>query len=129
MTSAPAMRLASGRFAPSSSATFIWAPPGCQATPLLDLPKAHSSDNFHQVTLKVNRHLNTARARMGLLYSSSWAYLKQKVKSALSYAIAFEVAVSRKPNAAATTAWCAATLTVLKCATSTACLTAMTATG
>ena len=70
--------------------------PRCQATPLLDVLKAHSSDNFHQVTLKVNRHLNTAPARMGLLCWSLSAYFKQKVKSVLNYVTNLEVAVAQE---------------------------------
>ena len=85
--------------------------PGCQAKPLLDLLKAHSSVNLYQFKLKLNRHLNTAGARMGLLYWSLWAYLKQKVKSALSYVIDFEVAVRRKPSAGDMMASFAATFT------------------
>lgn len=70
--------------------------PGCQAKPLLDFLKAHSSDNLHQVALEVNRHLNKARARTGLLYWSLSGYLKQKVKSALGYVTEFEVAVAQE---------------------------------
>ena len=70
--------------------------PGYQATPMLDFLKAHSSDNLHQVTLKVNRHLNTAPARIGLLCWSWSAYLKQKVNSALNYVTDLEVAVAQE---------------------------------
>ena len=51
-------------------------------------------DNLYEFTLKLNRHLNSLRARMGLPYWSLSAYLKQKVKSALNYVTDFEVAVA-----------------------------------
>ena len=55
---------------------------------------AYVGDNLYEFTLKLNRHLNRARARMGLPYWSLSAYLKQKVKSALNYVTDFEVAVA-----------------------------------
>ena len=51
-------------------------------------------DNLYEFTLKLNRYLNSLRARMGLPYWSLSAYLKQKVKSALNYVTDFEVAVA-----------------------------------
>ena len=53
-------------------------------------------DNLYEFTLKLNRHLNTLRARMGLPYWSLSAYLKQKVKTALNYVTDFEVAVAHE---------------------------------
>ena len=53
-------------------------------------------DNLYEFTLKLNRYLNTLRARMGLPYWSLSAYLKQKVKSALNYVTDFEVAVANE---------------------------------
>jgi UDP-2,3-diacylglucosamine pyrophosphatase LpxH len=53
-------------------------------------------DNLYEFTLKLNRYLNTMRARMGLPYWSLSAYLKQKVKSALNYVTDFEVAVANE---------------------------------
>jgi UDP-2,3-diacylglucosamine pyrophosphatase LpxH len=53
-------------------------------------------DNMYEFTLKLNRHLNTLRARIGLPYWSLSAYLKQKVKSALNYVTDFEVAVANE---------------------------------
>ena len=55
---------------------------------------AYVGDNLYEFTLKLNRHLNCLRARMGLSYWSLSAYLKQKVKSALIYVTDFEVAVA-----------------------------------
>ncbi|MGH8830041.1 MAG: UDP-2,3-diacylglucosamine diphosphatase [Polaromonas sp.] len=55
---------------------------------------AYLGDNLYEFTLKLNRHLNRLRARLGLPYWSLSAYLKQKVKSALNYVTDFEVAVA-----------------------------------
>ena len=57
---------------------------------------AHVGDSLYEFTLKLNRHLNSMRARMGLPYWSLSAYLKQKVKRAVSYVGDFEVAVARE---------------------------------
>lgn len=51
-------------------------------------------DNLYEFTLKLNRHLNSLRARLGLPYWSLSSYLKCKVKSALNYVTDFEVAVA-----------------------------------
>jgi UDP-2,3-diacylglucosamine pyrophosphatase LpxH len=53
-------------------------------------------DNLYEFTLKLNRHLNSLRARMGLPYWSLSAYLKHKVKSALNYVTGFEEAVAQE---------------------------------
>ena len=53
-------------------------------------------DNLYEFTLKVNRHLNSLRARLGLPYWSLSAFLKQKVKTALNYVTDFEVAVANE---------------------------------
>ncbi|WP_332776209.1 UDP-2,3-diacylglucosamine diphosphatase [Polaromonas sp.] len=55
---------------------------------------AYVGDNLYEFTLKLNRYLNSLRARMGLPYWSLSAYLKQKVKKALNYVTDFEVAVA-----------------------------------
>lgn len=55
---------------------------------------AYVGDNLYEFTLKLNRHLNSARARLGLPYWSLSAYLKHKVKSALNYVTDFETAVA-----------------------------------
>lgn len=55
---------------------------------------AYVGDNLYEFTLKLNRYLNTLRARMGLPYWSLSAYLKGKVKKALNYVMDFEVAVA-----------------------------------
>jgi len=57
---------------------------------------AYVGDWAYELTLKVNRHLNSLRARMGLPYWSLSAYLKLKVKRAVSYVSDFEAAVARE---------------------------------
>ncbi|NBD21929.1 UDP-2,3-diacylglucosamine diphosphatase [Aquabacterium fontiphilum] len=53
-------------------------------------------DQLYEFTLKLNRHLNTTRARMGLPYWSLSRYLKLKVKRAVSYVADFEQALARE---------------------------------
>ena len=60
---------------------------------------AFLGDNLYEFTLKLNRYLNTLRARLGLPYWSLSAYLKHKVKSALNYVTDFEVAVAHAARA------------------------------
>jgi len=55
---------------------------------------AYLGDNAYELTLRLNRHFNSLRARLGMPYWSLSAYLKGKVKSALNYVTDFEVAVA-----------------------------------
>ena len=57
---------------------------------------AHLGDNLYGLTLELNRHLNSRRARLGLPYWSLSKYLKLKVKRAVSYVNDFELAVARE---------------------------------
>ena len=57
---------------------------------------AYLGDNLYEFTLKLNRHLNRLRARLGMPYWSLSAYLKHKVKTALNYVTDFEVAVAHE---------------------------------
>jgi UDP-2,3-diacylglucosamine pyrophosphatase LpxH len=57
---------------------------------------AHVGDSLYEITLRLNRHLNGLRARLGLPYWSLSKYLKHKVKRAVSYVSDFEVAVARE---------------------------------
>jgi UDP-2,3-diacylglucosamine pyrophosphatase LpxH len=57
---------------------------------------AHVGDWAYELTLRINRHLNSTRARLGLPYWSLSRYLKLKVKRAVSYVGDFEVAVARE---------------------------------
>jgi len=57
---------------------------------------AYVGDWAYELTLKINSHLNSLRARVGLPYWSLSRYLKLKVKRAVSYVSDFEVAVARE---------------------------------
>jgi len=56
---------------------------------------AYLGDSAYEFTLRMNRHLNSLRARMGLPYWSLSKYLKLKVKRAVSFIGDFEAAVAR----------------------------------
>ena len=53
-------------------------------------------DVAYEWSLRMNRHLNNWRARVGLPYWSLSQYLKHKVKRALNYVTAFEDAVAKR---------------------------------
>jgi UDP-2,3-diacylglucosamine pyrophosphatase LpxH len=55
---------------------------------------AYVGDTLYELSLRINRHLNSWRARLGLPYWSLSQYLKYKVKKALSFITAFEEAVA-----------------------------------
>jgi UDP-2,3-diacylglucosamine pyrophosphatase LpxH len=55
---------------------------------------AYLGDYLYELTLRLNRHLNHWRGRLGLPYWSLSAYLKHKVKKAVSYVSDFEEAVA-----------------------------------
>jgi len=55
---------------------------------------AYLGDNLYEFTLRLNRHLNALRNRLGLPYWSLSAYLKHKVKKAVMYVNDFEQAVA-----------------------------------
>lgn len=57
---------------------------------------AHLGDRLYELTLRMNRHVNSLRARAGLPYWSLSAYLKHKVKKALNYVTDFERAVAHE---------------------------------
>jgi UDP-2,3-diacylglucosamine pyrophosphatase LpxH len=57
---------------------------------------AYVGDSLYGLTLRLNSHFNSLRARLGLPYWSLSKYLKQKVKRAVSYVGDFEVAVARE---------------------------------
>ena len=57
---------------------------------------AHLGDSMYEFTLRLNRYLNSLRARLGLPYWSLSKYLKLKVKRAVSYVGDFEAAVARE---------------------------------
>ena len=55
---------------------------------------AYVGDHAYEAVLKLNRHFNSLRARLGLPYWSLSAYLKHKVKKAVNYVSDFEGAVA-----------------------------------
>jgi UDP-2,3-diacylglucosamine pyrophosphatase LpxH len=55
---------------------------------------AYVGDHLYEFILRVNRHFNSLRARMGLPYWSLSQYLKHKVKKAVNYVSDFEGAVA-----------------------------------
>ncbi len=57
---------------------------------------AHVGDSLYEFTLKLNRYLNSLRARMGLPYWSLSKYLKLKVKRAVNFIGDFENAVAKE---------------------------------
>jgi UDP-2,3-diacylglucosamine pyrophosphatase LpxH len=57
---------------------------------------AYVGDSLYEFTLRLNRHLNSLRARLRLPYWSLSKYLKLKVKRAVSFISDFEVAVARE---------------------------------
>lgn len=57
---------------------------------------AHLGDQAYEFILRVNRHFNSLRARIGLPYWSLSRYLKLKVKRAVSYMNDFESALARE---------------------------------
>jgi UDP-2,3-diacylglucosamine pyrophosphatase LpxH len=57
---------------------------------------AYLGDTLYEFTLRLNRHLNSVRARLGLPYWSLSRYLKLKVKRAVSYVGDFENALARE---------------------------------
>jgi UDP-2,3-diacylglucosamine pyrophosphatase LpxH len=57
---------------------------------------AYLGDTAYEAALKLNRHVNSWRARLRLPYWSLSRYLKLRVKRAVSYISDFEVAVARE---------------------------------
>ena len=55
---------------------------------------AYLGDQLYTLTLRLNRHFNALRARLGLRYWSLAQFLKHKVKNAVTYITAFEQAVA-----------------------------------
>lgn len=60
---------------------------------------AYLGDNAYEFALRVNRHFNHLRTRLGMPYWSLSAYLKLKVKRALNYVNDFETAVAHEARA------------------------------
>ena len=81
-----------------ANGTSLWVTHGDYFDGVIQCAKwlAYLGDNLYEFTLKLNRHLNNLRGRLGLPYWSLSAYLKNKVKTALNYVTDFEVAVARE---------------------------------
>ena len=77
---------------------FLWVTHGDLFDGVVQCTKwlAHAGDRLYEITLRLNRHLNSLRARMGLPYWSLSGYLKDKVKRAVAYVGDFESAVARE---------------------------------
>jgi UDP-2,3-diacylglucosamine pyrophosphatase LpxH len=76
----------------------LWVIHGDQFDAVVQTAKwlAYVGDNLYELSLRLNRHLNRWRGRLGLPYWSLSAYLKHKVKKALNYVTGFEVAVAEE---------------------------------
>ena len=57
---------------------------------------AYVGDSLYELTLRLNRHFNRLRAKLGMRYWSLSAYLKGKVKKALNFVTDFENAVANE---------------------------------
>lgn len=75
----------------------LWVIHGDQFDGVIQCAKwlAYLGDNLYEFTLRLNRHINHWRGRLGLPYWSLSAYLKFKVKKAMMYVNDFEEAVAR----------------------------------
>jgi UDP-2,3-diacylglucosamine pyrophosphatase LpxH len=80
----------------------LWVIHGDQFDGVIQCAKwlAHLGDNLYEFTLRLNRHFNRLRGRLGLPYWSLSAYLKYKVKKAVIYVNDFEEAVAREAKRA-----------------------------
>jgi UDP-2,3-diacylglucosamine pyrophosphatase LpxH len=74
----------------------LWVTHGDRFDAVIQCAKwlAYLGDNMYELTLRLNRHLNHLRARLGLPYWSLSAYLKHRVKKAMMYVNDFEEAVA-----------------------------------
>lgn len=55
---------------------------------------AYLGDNLYELSLRINRHFNAWRSRLGMPYWSLSQYLKDRVKTAVNFITDFEVAVA-----------------------------------
>lgn len=76
----------------------LWVIHGDQFDAVVQCAKwlAYLGDNLYELSLRLNRHLNVWRARLGLPYWSLSQYLKHRVKRALNFMTAFEEAVAQE---------------------------------
>jgi UDP-2,3-diacylglucosamine pyrophosphatase LpxH len=78
----------------------LWLIHGDYFDPVVQYAKwlAYVGDSLYEFTLRLNRHFNRLRARMGLPYWSLSAFLKGKVKKALNFVADFEKAVAHEAH-------------------------------
>jgi UDP-2,3-diacylglucosamine pyrophosphatase LpxH len=78
----------------------LWLIHGDYFDPVVKYAKwlAYVGDSLYELTLRLNRHFNRVRARMGLPYWSLSAFLKGKVKKALNFVADFEKAVAHEAH-------------------------------
>jgi UDP-2,3-diacylglucosamine pyrophosphatase LpxH len=78
----------------------LWLIHGDYFDPVVQYAKwlAYVGDSLYEFTLRLNRHFNRLRARMGLPYWSLSAFLKGKVKKALNFVADFEIAVAHEAH-------------------------------
>ena len=78
----------------------LWLIHGDYFDPVVKYAKwlAYVGDSLYELTLRINRHFNRIRSRMGLPYWSLSAFLKGKVKKALNFVADFEKAVAHEAD-------------------------------
>jgi UDP-2,3-diacylglucosamine pyrophosphatase LpxH len=78
----------------------LWLIHGDYFDPVVKYAKwlAYVGDSLYELTLRLNRHFNRVRARMGLPYWSLSAFLKGKVEKALNFVADFEKAVAHEAH-------------------------------
>jgi UDP-2,3-diacylglucosamine pyrophosphatase LpxH len=78
----------------------LWLIHGDYFDPVVKYAKwlAYLGDTLYELTLRLNRHFNRIRARLGLPYWSLSAFLKGKVKKALNFVADFEKAVAHEAH-------------------------------
>jgi UDP-2,3-diacylglucosamine pyrophosphatase LpxH len=76
----------------------LWVVHGDQFDGVIQCAKwlAYVGDWLYELTLRLNRHFNKLRSRLGLGYWSLSAYLKLKVKKAVNFISDFETAVAHE---------------------------------
>lgn len=76
----------------------LWLIHGDYFDPVVKYAKwlAYVGDSLYEFTLRLNRHFNRIRARLGMPYWSLSAFLKGKVKKALNFVADFEKAVAHE---------------------------------
>ena len=78
----------------------LWLIHGDYFDPVVKYAKwlAYVGDSLYEFTLRLNRHFNRIRARLGMPYWSLSAFLKGKVKKALNFVADFEKAVAHEAH-------------------------------